>query len=120
MTRLLVLPGDGIGPEITAATIAVVRAAADGTVSFDEMAIGEASLAASGSTLPEAVIHSAGHRNPFGHPHPEVWARWAQAGARNWRTDSQGAVHALLPPGEGDGVELSAQRQVEPRYWHGR
>ncbi|CAH1748445.1 Putative DNA uptake/competence protein [Thauera humireducens] len=72
------------------------------------------------ATLPEAVIHSAGHRNPFGHPHPEVWARWAQAGARNWRTDSQGAVHALFPPGEGDGVELSAQRQVEPRYWHGR
>ena len=30
MTRLLVLPGDGIGPEITAATIAVVRAATSG------------------------------------------------------------------------------------------
>jgi 3-isopropylmalate dehydrogenase len=56
MTRLLVLPGDGIGPEITAATIAVVRAATSGGVTFDEMAIGEASLAASGSTLPEAVM----------------------------------------------------------------
>jgi 3-isopropylmalate dehydrogenase len=56
MTRLLVLPGDGIGPEITAATIAVVRAAAGESVTFDEMAIGEASLAASGSTLPEAVM----------------------------------------------------------------
>jgi len=56
MTRLLVLPGDGIGPEITAATIAVVRAAAGEGVTFDEMAIGEASLAASGSTLPEAVM----------------------------------------------------------------
>jgi 3-isopropylmalate dehydrogenase len=56
MTRLLVLPGDGIGPEITAATIAVVRAATGGSVTFDEMAIGEASLAVSGSTLPEAVM----------------------------------------------------------------
>ena len=56
MTRLLVLPGDGIGPEITAATIAVVRAAAGEGVTFEEMAIGEASLAESGSTLPEAVI----------------------------------------------------------------
>jgi 3-isopropylmalate dehydrogenase len=56
MTRLLVLPGDGIGPEITAATIAVVRAATGGSVIFHEMAIGEASLAASGSTLPDAVM----------------------------------------------------------------
>ena len=35
MTRLLVLPGDGIGPEITAATIAVVRAATGESVTFD-------------------------------------------------------------------------------------
>jgi len=56
MTRLLVLPGDGIGPEITAATIAVVRAAAGESVTFEQMAIGEASLAESGSTLPEAVM----------------------------------------------------------------
>src|SRR5215475_840854 len=56
MTRLLVLAGDGIGPEITAATIAVVRAAAGPDITFDEMAIGEAGLAESGSTLPEAVM----------------------------------------------------------------
>jgi len=55
MTRLLVLPGDGIGGEITAATIAVLNAAAPG-LNFEEMAIGEASLAASGSTLPDAVL----------------------------------------------------------------
>ncbi len=55
MTRLLVLPGDGIGPEITAATLHVLRAAA-GDLAFTEMAIGEASLAVSGSTLPDAVM----------------------------------------------------------------
>lgn len=56
MTKLLVLPGDGIGPEITAATLEVLRAASDGAIETIEMAIGEASLARSGSTLPEAVI----------------------------------------------------------------
>ena len=56
MTRILVLPGDGIGPEITAATLAVLRAAVGDGVSFDQQDIGEASLAASGSTLPQAVL----------------------------------------------------------------
>ena len=72
------------------------------------------------ATLPEAVIHSAGHRNAFGHPHPEVWARWAAAGARNWRTDSQGAVEAVFSSDAATGVRVSAQRLRAPRYWHGR
>ena len=56
MTRILVLPGDGIGPEITAATLAVLRAAVGDGIAFDQQDIGEASLAASGSTLPQAVL----------------------------------------------------------------
>src|SRR3546814_13141612 len=56
MIDILVLPGDGIGPEITAATLAVLRAAAGERLAFTEMAIGEASLAAEGSTLPDAVM----------------------------------------------------------------
>lgn len=56
MIDILVLPGDGIGPEITAATIDVLRAAAGDRLAFTEMAIGEASLAAEGSTLPDAVM----------------------------------------------------------------
>jgi competence protein ComEC len=69
------------------------------------------------AVLPEAAIHSAGYRNRFGHPHPAVWARWAQAGARNWRTDSQGAVSVQVTA---DGVAVAAARMVRPRYWHGR
>ncbi len=72
------------------------------------------------ATLPEAVIHSAGHRNAYGHPHPAVWARWAGAGARNWRTDSQGAVEAVFDADAAAGVRVSAQRLRAPRYWHGR
>jgi 3-isopropylmalate dehydrogenase len=56
MTRILVLPGDGIGPEITAATLAVLRAGVGDGIAFDQMDIGEASLAASGSTLPQTVL----------------------------------------------------------------
>ncbi|MEM8956854.1 MAG: isocitrate/isopropylmalate dehydrogenase family protein [Pseudomonadota bacterium] len=56
---LLCLPGDGIGPEITAATRAVVGAAAGahGTaVDFQEARIGFAALEQDGTTLPAPVI----------------------------------------------------------------
>ncbi len=69
------------------------------------------------AVLPEAVIHSAGYRNPFGHPHADVWARWSEAGARNWRTDSQGAIRVEIGT---EGVDIVAQRTLRPRYWHGR
>ncbi|MBN8442600.1 MAG: DNA internalization-related competence protein ComEC/Rec2 [Thauera sp.] len=68
------------------------------------------------AVLPEAAVHSAGYRNRFGHPDPAVWARWTQAGARNWRTDSQGAIGIRV---DTDGVRVEAERQQRPRYWHG-
>ncbi len=57
--RILVLPGDGIGPEITRATLAVLKAtdaALDLGLQFETMEIGFASLAAVGSTCPPAVL----------------------------------------------------------------
>lgn len=66
------------------------------------------------------VVHSAGYRNAFGHPHPQVWARWADAGARNWRTDVQGAISLEFPAAAEGEVSLSAARERVPRYWHGR
>lgn len=66
---------------------------------------------------PEAAIFSAGYLNAFGHPHPAVWARWAEAGARNWRTDGQGAIRVEVGAA---GVEIGAWRELAPRYWHGR
>ncbi len=57
--NILVLPGDGIGPEITDAALAVLQAA-DRRLSlglaFTRHDIGLASLAAQGTTLPEAVL----------------------------------------------------------------
>lgn len=60
--HLLSLAGDGIGPEITAASLAVLRAAAGVTglsLQIDEGEIGFAALAASGTTIPQAVIDAA-------------------------------------------------------------
>jgi 3-isopropylmalate dehydrogenase len=57
--RILVLPGDGIGPEITAATLDVLTAADDLLglgLAFETRDIGLASLAAAGTTLPDAVL----------------------------------------------------------------
>ncbi len=65
----------------------------------------------------EVAVFSIGYLNPFRHPHPAVWARWAASGAHNWRTDSQGAVRIEVTA---DGVRTSAQRMLDARYWHGR
>jgi 3-isopropylmalate dehydrogenase len=60
--RILVLEGDGIGPEITAATLEVLRAADAKfalSLSFDPAAVGWAAHNASGTTFPDAVEHAA-------------------------------------------------------------
>jgi 3-isopropylmalate dehydrogenase len=57
--RILVLPGDGIGPEITAATLDVLTATDDLLglgLEFEVHDIGLASLAATGTTLPPKVM----------------------------------------------------------------
>ncbi|NNM07055.1 MAG: MBL fold metallo-hydrolase, partial [Gemmatimonadetes bacterium] len=43
-------------------------------------------------TDPGVALISAGRRNRFGHPHPEVLARLSEAGARIFRTDIHGTV----------------------------
>jgi 3-isopropylmalate dehydrogenase len=62
MTRILVLPGDGIGPEITEATLTVLRAA-DARfglgLAFEIQQIGMATLATEGTTLPPKVMETA-------------------------------------------------------------
>jgi isocitrate/isopropylmalate dehydrogenase len=60
--RLVVMEGDGIGPEITAATLAVLRAVdhAFGLgLSFAPVTIGLAALRTQGTTLPDAAVGAA-------------------------------------------------------------
>jgi 3-isopropylmalate dehydrogenase len=60
--KLLVLPGDGIGPEITAATLAVLDCANrkfNLQLSHESREIGLASLRSHGTTLPEGILERA-------------------------------------------------------------
>ena len=60
--KILVLPGDGIGEEITQATMAVLKVA-DNRFSlgleYDFMDIGFKALEKTGTTLPDAVLEAA-------------------------------------------------------------
>jgi 3-isopropylmalate dehydrogenase len=60
--NLLVLAGDGIGPEITAATLSVLRAASDRFslgVRIEEAPVGHAGLRAVGSTIHADIVEKA-------------------------------------------------------------
>ena len=60
--KLLVLPGDGIGPEITGATLAVLDAASDRfklNLEYEKREIGLAALKKHGSTLPDGTLERA-------------------------------------------------------------
>lgn len=60
------------------------------------------------------VIFSAGYRNSFNHPRPEVLAGYAES--RHWRTDHVGAIRIVLS----SSVETSGWRKERPRYWQGQ
>src|SRR5207253_1538208 len=60
--RLVVMEGDGIGPEITAATLEVLRSvdrAFELALAFTPVAIGLAALREHGSTLSEQAVEAA-------------------------------------------------------------
>lgn len=63
------------------------------------------------------VIVPVGYRNRFGHPKPEVLARYEAQGSRLWRTDRDGAVRIELG---GAMPSPAAWRQEHRRYWQGR
>lgn len=60
------------------------------------------------------ALVSAGHGNRFGHPHPDVLARWHIAGADTISTAEGGALRVRLQMG-GEGLEW--QRATHPRLW---
>jgi competence protein ComEC len=64
---------------------------------------------------PFAVV-SAGWRKCFGHPKPEVLARYANAHVPVFNTAEQGAVPLDFPPDAGARRE-QGWRQRQPRCW---
>lgn len=57
-------------------------------------------------TRPRVAVISAGFRNPFGHPHPEVLGRLAEVRALVFRTDREGAVRMTT---DGHGLWVESQ-----------
>lgn len=65
---------------------------------------------------PRFVVFSTGFNHQFGHPHPEVSARYRGIGSNLLDTANSGALlFAWVPPGE---ANVTAQRLASRRYWH--
>jgi competence protein ComEC len=65
---------------------------------------------------PKIVLHSAGWRHHFGHPHPAVVARYAAAGAAQFHTGRQGALELHL--GADRVSPVRAHRETAARWWN--
>ncbi|WP_238945664.1 DNA internalization-related competence protein ComEC/Rec2 [Vandammella animalimorsus] len=66
------------------------------------------------SVAPRFAVAQAGYRNRFGHPHPEVVARYQQQGVRFVNTADCGAAlwQSSAPQ------QLRCEREAGRRYWH--
>lgn len=64
---------------------------------------------------PAHAIAQAGHHNRFGHPHPEVMARWSAQGARAWVSAADGSIRIESGP---QGLVTVNARELRRRYWH--
>lgn len=64
---------------------------------------------------PSLAIVPTGYRNRFGHPSPEVLARYAALDARVLRTDRDGAVTVRISQ---SGAAAETERAQRRRYWH--
>lgn len=65
---------------------------------------------------PPFAIVSAGWRNRFGHPRPEVMARYAEAGVPVLNTADSGAV-GIDFPADAPARVIGCWRLRDPRYW---
>jgi len=67
------------------------------------------------AVAPDIAVFTPGYRNRFGHPRPEIVARYAEAGIPTYRTDYEGALTFSFEPG----AKLAARREREAdrRYW---
>jgi competence protein ComEC len=67
---------------------------------------------------PQLAVVQAAYRSRFGHPAPDVVARWQGAGVQVLRTDSCGAFSWSSNPAAGGHKPSLCQRQTAQRYWH--
>ncbi|OOG64815.1 DNA internalization-related competence protein ComEC/Rec2 [Rhodanobacter sp. B04] len=74
------------------------------------------SMAFIAAVRPPMALVSAGWRNRFGHPKPEVLARYAGAGIAVFNTALEGAIPLDFPAG-GPVQRKPGWRWRQPRYW---
>jgi competence protein ComEC len=67
---------------------------------------------------PAIALYAVGYRNRFGHPKAEVMARYRALGARDYRSDRDGAI--LLDFFSTEGIAVHRWRQQSMRYWYAR
>ena len=67
------------------------------------------------AVAPKVAVFTPGYRNRFGHPRPEIVARYADAGVRTYRTDYEGALTFAFAPGST--LAPLSERDVDRRYW---
>jgi competence protein ComEC len=72
------------------------------------------SIAFLAQVAPGLVVIPVGYRNRFGHPKPEVVARYEALGARVLRSDRDGAVMLRFTA---DGLSAEGYRGQYRRYW---
>lgn len=65
---------------------------------------------------PRLAVFQVGYRNRFGHPKPEILARYDERGIAGLRSDRSGAVTLRID----DGMEVEEFRKTHARYWYGR
>jgi competence protein ComEC len=66
------------------------------------------------AVAPRAVLFAAGYRSRFGHPHPDVVARYHAQGARRFDSASDGAIEFRF---DAAGWSVSRYRRDRGRYW---
>lgn len=66
---------------------------------------------------PRYAVFTSGYRNRFGHPHPEIVARYRAAGSTRLRSDYDGAITVEM---NGSEFRLERYRARHRRYWYWR
>ena len=62
------------------------------------------------------AVFTVGYRNRFGHPRPNVVARYRERNMHLFRSDEDGAVTFDF---DADGIKVGRERETRKRYWHG-
>jgi len=67
------------------------------------------------AVAPRIAVFTPGYRNRFGHPRPDIVARYTSAGISTYRTDYDGALTFVFAPQTP--VTPRAERDHDRRYW---